>query len=70
MFDDAKPHVEVFLDVCLIGFDTYWERKAYTVSYNYQATTSMSITQLEMFNVLIALKIFEDTWHDKKIKIC
>ena len=47
LFKEAKPQVEVFLDACLDA-----------VSRNFHATNGLSITQLKMLNVLIALRIY------------
>ena len=69
LFEEAKPKLEVFLDACLTGLGAYWEDNAYAVSRNFQATRGLSITQLEMLNVLIALRIFGDKWDNLKIKM-
>ena len=69
MFSQAKPEYDIFVDACLTGVGAIWKDNAYAASRHLQATWHLSITQLEMLNVLIALRVFGDAWHHKSICI-
>ena len=58
MFPQLCPQVHVHVDACLTGMGATWESNVYAVSRNTWATQGDSITQLEMCNVLLAIRDF------------
>ena len=69
MFTQAKPEYDVFVDACLTGLGATWNDHAYAVSRHLPATWHLNITQLEMLNVLIVLRVFGDAWRHKSVCI-
>ena len=51
MFNDARVKLEVFVGASLSYMGLYWAENVYAVSRHLLATQSLSITQLELFNV-------------------
>ena len=69
MFKDAREAFDVYIDASLTGMGACWNENAYAVSRHIPATVSLSITQLEMLNVLIAMRIFGHWLENQKIKL-
>ena len=46
----------------------YWEDNVYAISRHVHATAGLNITQLEMLNMLIALRTFGETWNHKSLE--
>ena len=69
MFSQAKTEYDAFVDACLTGMGAIWNDNAYAVSRHLVATWHLNITQLEMLNVLIALRVFCDAWRHKSVCI-
>ena len=68
MFKDTREAFDVYIDASLTGMGACWNENAYAVSRHILATATLSITQLEMLNVLIAMRIFGHCWEKQKIK--
>ena len=68
MFRDAGEAFDVYVDASLTGMGASWNKNVYAVSRHISATSWLSITQLEMLNVLIALRIFGHCWQNQKIR--
>ena len=65
MFSQDKPEYDVSVDACLTGVGAIWNDNVYAASRHIQVTWHLSITQLEMLNILIALRVFGDAWPQK-----
>ena len=68
-FFDHKPIFgTIELDACLTGLGGCWEYLVYHVPIqkHYQ---NLAITQLEMSNILVAMRIFSQYWQGKKIQV-
>ena len=68
-FYDHKPIQEVLeLDACLVGLGGRCDNKVYhlPIEKHYK---NLHITQLEMINILVAVKIFGSSWENKKVLI-
>ena len=65
MFPQFRPQVQVHVDACLTGMGAIWDSNVYAASRNVWATRGASITQLEMCNVLLALRVFAKVWSKK-----
>ena len=57
MFDEGRPKIEVYVDASLSVIGAFWGDQIYAVSRHIWATQGLSITQLELLNVLIALRL-------------
>ena len=68
MFDDARVKLDVFVDPSLSGMGLYWDENVYAVSRHFLATQGLSITQLELLNVLIAFRTFARFWTGQWVK--
>ena len=62
MFNDARVKLDVFIDASLSGMGLCWDKNVYAVSRHLLATQGLSITQLELLNVLIAFRTFAKYW--------
>ena len=62
MFDICRPHYQVFVDASLSGIRASWGNNVYAVTRHLLATIGLNINQLEMLNVLIALRTFGRCW--------
>ena len=67
-FDHHQIFGTIELDACLTGFGGCWGNLIYHVPIekHYQ---NLAITQLEMLNILVALRIFKQFWHGQKILV-
>ena len=65
MFPQLRSQVQVYVDACLTGMGAIWESNVYAVSRHMEATQGASITQLEMCNVLVAIRVFAKMWSKK-----
>ena len=68
MFDKSDPKLQVFVDASLSGMGAYWRGNAYAISRHVYATAGLSITQLEILNVLIALRTFAEVWKHRSVE--
>ena len=68
MFKDAREAFDVYIDASLTGMGAWWNENAYAVSRHILATVTLSITQFEMLNALIAMRILGHCWENQKIK--
>ena len=68
MFDTSRPHYEVFVDASLSGMGASWDTNVYAVTRHLWATIGLDINQLEMLNVLIALRIFAKSWQNQCVE--
>ena len=64
---DKKPTIDVFVDASLTGMGYHWDQHVYSVSRPILHTLGYSITQLEMSNVLIAMRCFCRLWAKKAV---
>ena len=69
MFQNVRHTFDVYVDASLTGMGGCWNNNAYAVSRHLSATWNLSITQLEMLNVLIALRTFGHMWADESVVI-
>ena len=67
LFTHTKPHYDAFVDACLTGVGGIWNQNVYAASRQILLTWHLNITQLEMLNVLIALRVFSDAWRHKTV---
>ena len=68
-FFDHKPIFgTIELDACLTGFGGCWENLVYHVPIQ-RRYLNLAITQLEMLNILVAIRIFSKYWQGQKIKV-
>ena len=67
-YDHQKPHHTVHLDACLTGFGSCFANMVYVlpIPLGYKDYT---IVHLEILNIVVALKIWDDYWQDKIIEI-
>ena len=68
MFDDSNPKLQVFVDASLTGMGAHWGNNVYAISRHLQATAGLNINQLEMLNVLIALRTFAKVWANQRVE--
>ena len=68
IFDDARVKLDVFVDASLSGMGLYWDENVYAVSRHMLVTQGLSITQLELLNVLIAFRTFARFWTGQWVK--
>ena len=69
MFHQGRPEVQVYVDASLSGMGAWWGNNAYAVSRHLSATWGLSITQLEMLNVLVLLCTFGEMWVNQAIHV-
>ena len=62
MFATTRPHHDLFVDASLTGVGAIWENNVYGSSCHLTATAKLSISQLEILNVLIGLRLFAAPW--------
>ena len=67
-FDNKTPHHVVHLDASLSGMGATFANMVYTLPIP-QHCQHLHITQLEMLNVVVALKVWASIWSDKVIDI-
>ena len=67
IFALTRPHHELFVDTSLTGVGAIWENNVYGASCHMAATAQLSISQLEMLNVLISLRLFAAAWQHKSV---
>ena len=67
-FDHKKVDEVLELDACLTGLGGRWGDKVYHLPIVDQFK-NLAITQLEMVNILVAVKLFATSWQKKKICI-
>ena len=65
-FHHAKAHEILELDACLTGLGGRWGNKVYHIPVANQFK-NLAITQLEMVNILVAVKLLAKEWQKKKI---
>ena len=68
MFHTSRPHHEVFVDASLTGMGASWGTNVYAVTRHLWATIGLNINQLEMLNVLIALRLFAKYWQNQCVE--
>ena len=68
LYDHKKCDHQVYLDACLHGLGGVWQNLVYhlPITYGYK---SLNIAQLEMVNILVALKIFCRHWAGKCVMV-
>ena len=57
------------MDASLSGMGAWWGNNAYAASRHLSATCGLSITQLEMLNVLVLLRTFGGMWVNQAIHV-
>ena len=67
-FDHKTVDFEVHLDASLSGFGANFGPMIYTLPLGDQFS-HLHITQLEMLNIIVALKVWSNLWQNKKVKI-
>ena len=67
-FDNRKVQGEIHLDASLTGFGACYDNMVYALPLP-ASFTQFHITQLEMLNVIVALKVWANVWQDKKITL-
>ena len=65
-FNNKPVDFHVFLDVSLSGLGSVFGPSVYTLPLGTEFQ-HLHITQLEMLNVLVALKVWSKLWADKKV---
>ena len=65
-FDHKKADETLELDACLTGLGGRWGNKVYHLPIANQFK-NLAITQLEMVNILVAVKLFARDWQNRKI---
>ena len=69
MFQEVRHTFQVYVDASLSGMGLCWDNNAYAVTRHVLATWNLSITQLEMLNMLIALRTFGTMWAKESVVI-
>ena len=67
-FDHKLSHDIIKLDACLTGFGGHWANYIYHIPIE-KHYGNLAITQLEMLNILAAIRVFAVYWHKKRIHI-
>ena len=67
-FDYKPPHHTVYLDACLTGFGAVFANKVYALPIPL-AFKNYTIVHLEILNIVVAIKIWGDTWKNQVIDI-
>ena len=67
MFQHERNLIDVYVDASLTGLGGHWQENVYAVSRNLVVTADKNITQLELLNVLLAMRCFAHKWVSKKI---
>ena len=67
IFSPTRPHHDLFVDASFTGVGPIWENNVYGASRHMAATAQLSISQLEMLNVLIELRLFAAAWQHKSV---
>ena len=66
--DNRKVQADIHLDASLVGFGGCFNNMVYALPFP-ELFKQFYITQLEMFNVIVALKVSARCWQDKKITL-
>ena len=69
MFQDVRHTFNVYVNASLSGMGACWDNNVHAVTRHLSATWNLSITQLEMLNVLIALRTFGKIWANESVVI-
>ena len=69
IFNHQKERIDIHVDASLTGMGAIWEGNVYAASRSLLHTFPFSITQLEMANVLVALRCFCNMWRSKAVTI-
>ena len=69
IFNHQKERIDVHVDASLTGMGAIWQENVYAASRPMSHTFLTNITQLEMANVLVALRCFCHLWNSKAITI-
>ena len=64
-----SPSNHVFIDASLTGLGAYWDGRAYATPVHSILGFELGIVQLEMFNILLALRCWADSWTHQSILI-
>ena len=67
-FDHKKVDLEVHLDASLSGFGANFGPMVYALPLGDQFS-HLHITQLEMLNIIVALKVWSNLWQNKMVEI-
>ena len=67
-YDHVRAYHLVELDACLSGLGGRWENLVYHLPLP-QYYGNLGIAQLEMVNILVAIRLFASLWHRKSILI-
>ena len=67
-YDHVRTHHVVELDACLGGLGGRWENLIYHLPLP-SHYANLGIAQLEMINILLAIRVFASLWHRKSILI-
>ena len=67
-YDHVRTQHIVELDACLSGLGGRWESLVYRLSLPHHYG-NLGIAQLEMVNILVAIRVFAPLWHRKSILI-
>ena len=67
-FDHKLTHEIIELDACLTGFGGRWASYVYCIPIE-KLYGNLAITQLEMLNILAAIRVFASYWSRKRIHI-
>ena len=62
-FDNRKPQGEIHLDASLTGFGACYDNMVYALPLP-ESFHEFHITQLEMLNVIVALKVWSTVWQN------
>ena len=64
-----SPDKHVFVDTSLAGLGAYWNGRAYATPVSSILGSELGIVQLEMFNILLALRCWASLWAHQSILI-
>ena len=67
-FDHKRSYDIIELDACLTGFGGRWANYIYHIPIE-KHYGNLAITQLEMLNILVAVRVFAAYWSKKRIHI-
>ena len=57
------------MDATLTGIDGIWGSRVYSALVPPNLVHHVSITQVEMYNILVAVRLWPPLWKDKSIRI-
>ena len=58
LFPQLYENVDIYIDAFLTGMCSYWNYNAYAVWHHISVTAGWNISQLQMLNVMLALRLF------------